>query len=687
MIDFSDPGPEHRMLQIIHGMGRFVEALPNGLPGLARLLRERGYGGAVIDVDFSETYLENGAEWETFLDGFRALRDQGLRVWLYDERGYPSLKAGGIVLRDRPDLEAVGLACVRRRNSEPLMGDPELDPEPLAAVRVRQREDGTCDYAAIEEVAWPTHTEPGWAYFTFHRRTMYEGTHCVSNYCDTLRYPNLIDPEATAHFLRVTHDAYARWLGEGLAEVEAFFTDEPSLMTVYLKPSATPQPVVPWSRSFAAEFRELTGQAPWRRLPLLFGNGGVDGLYARVQFWGAVSNLVERHFYGQLEGWCAEHGVASSGHALWEEHLYWQVGFEGDLYRALRRMHIPGIDILSSWPDELARSNAIPIPKFVSSVAHLSGRRHCMSETSSHAQRMNAQPVSFEQRVGTINWQYALGVNLITSYYGLDEMPPNDMRRFNDHIGRLGAVLTPGRHVADVAVYYPIATAWAAYQPTEVALQPPGAESLRVQQTFAETCNTLLRRQRDYDIVDDQAIAEMQSARSVLRLQGEAFRWVVVPGANVMPLATFRKLAQFAADGGGLIFVEPAPAYGFTPAETHAMGEMWPGLLDAKRVFRVGSAAEALAVLGAHARPDLVLETSDEMILYCHRQPEPGVDVYFITNCGPAPVEHRLRLRTPGISRLWQPTTGDQRRAEVQSVGGDSQVRLVLAPYEGVFLL
>ena len=47
-----------------------------------------------------------------------------MTLWLYDERGYPSGNAGGIVLRDHADWEASGLMVAR---AEAGAGKVELD--------------------------------------------------------------------------------------------------------------------------------------------------------------------------------------------------------------------------------------------------------------------------------------------------------------------------------------------------------------------------------------------------------------------------------------------------------------------------------------------------------------------------------------------------------------------------------
>ena len=38
-----------------------------------------------------------------------------MRLWIYDERGYPSGGAGGMTLRDYPDGEAKGVVCITAR--------------------------------------------------------------------------------------------------------------------------------------------------------------------------------------------------------------------------------------------------------------------------------------------------------------------------------------------------------------------------------------------------------------------------------------------------------------------------------------------------------------------------------------------------------------------------------------------
>lgn len=105
---FADPPLQYRPLRIIHDS--LTTSMIDDLKNL-------GYGGIVTNVPYSD-YLESETNWNTLVDNVEyAIDEAGLRLWIYDEEGYPSGGAGGIVLRERPDLEAQGLATIVRETS------------------------------------------------------------------------------------------------------------------------------------------------------------------------------------------------------------------------------------------------------------------------------------------------------------------------------------------------------------------------------------------------------------------------------------------------------------------------------------------------------------------------------------------------------------------------------------------
>jgi len=106
---FAKPASTHRIIKIIHGWPEKSEDQDR----LIERLKQQGFGGVVCNVSFQD-YLENQALWDSFKRAVNRARQQGMVLWLYDEKGYPSANAGGLVLRDHPEWEAEGLLAVEQ---------------------------------------------------------------------------------------------------------------------------------------------------------------------------------------------------------------------------------------------------------------------------------------------------------------------------------------------------------------------------------------------------------------------------------------------------------------------------------------------------------------------------------------------------------------------------------------------
>ncbi|MCA9441602.1 MAG: hypothetical protein KC964_12405, partial [Candidatus Omnitrophica bacterium] len=101
---FRDPPPEARILKIVHRLPEAAE----GQEELLDTLTDQGFGGMATNVAFDD-YLESEENWAACVQGVNMAKARGMALWLYDERGYPSCKAGGLTLRDHPEWQAQGL--------------------------------------------------------------------------------------------------------------------------------------------------------------------------------------------------------------------------------------------------------------------------------------------------------------------------------------------------------------------------------------------------------------------------------------------------------------------------------------------------------------------------------------------------------------------------------------------------
>ena len=70
-------------------------------------------GEKLINYDF----LKNKERWERFTLLLNSLPKKSL-VWIYDELGYPSASAGGLVLKDNPEFAAKVLQCKIVKSSD-----------------------------------------------------------------------------------------------------------------------------------------------------------------------------------------------------------------------------------------------------------------------------------------------------------------------------------------------------------------------------------------------------------------------------------------------------------------------------------------------------------------------------------------------------------------------------------------
>ncbi len=715
---FLDPAPEFRPLQIIHGFDHSLtdpKAL-TGEEGIDRLLdklRRLGLGGVVSNVGggFGD-YLQSERQWEVWLDGVRRAEERGLVLWWYDEKGYPSGTAGGIVTRADPTLAALGVACYPLNVSGP--GHLRFDqpasclrfqaafacrdfvssgPEAVINLAVNVDADGRLDWDA----------PPGeWTVLYLAQRHMYEGTHSSANVCEFKQYVNLLDPRATQRFLQVTHEQYARRTPPELwRKVRAVFTDEPSLMVGYAgklperfdgkvpvidAPLFRDRPAaVPWSEGLAQAFRDRKGYDPNSLLWGLFCGQHEAARAARQDFYEVVTEVYTDAFYRQTRRWCDAHGIAFSGHVMSEEWLPSHVAYHGSLFAPVRQMNLPGIDMLDSDPVSMLDGLGFLTAKQVASVAHLTGAKQVHSECCDWCQRNAGHGATLAQRCGQGNLLYVLGVNQVTAYWSWDDIGEGAYRQYNDYMGRLGSLLRGGVHRCDVAVLYPIRTAWLDFLPQAAPGHPapPGGDASvrmdRLGASYTSIVRDLLRSQIDLDIIDEQALTEGSLVGGGLHVADESFRVIVLPGCEAISLAAATALSAFARAGGLVVSVGTPPRLGESAAATpRVQAEM-------ARLFADGGGGVVVAPDGLVGRlrqagcAVLDLAVPNPHILVTQRELG-GRGLYFIVNAGAQPQTLR-----PGV-RLRQPL--DLYRPKDGSIAGfPAGSELVLDGYEGVFLV
>lgn len=261
------------------------------------------------------------------------LSQHGIRVWIYDEFGWPSGNAGGLLLRGRPDLSGWYLQFSRDAGGR------------IRAVPTRY------DRVLDNTVGAP------WA-------------RSEAGYLDTL------NSEAVAEFIRLTHERYwtefGRWFG---GTIRGFFTDEPvTMMDARSERWGIWGAVgLPWTPRFPALFKDRFG---YDIEPLYAGLAGDGPSKPKQDYWALVKDLHTEAYHRQIARWCHEHGVLYTGH-VGEDQVLQQVRFGGSVFQSLSAMDIPGVDYLGhTGPPDDRWSDLALVP----SVALHSGRDRVFCE-------------------------------------------------------------------------------------------------------------------------------------------------------------------------------------------------------------------------------------------------------------------------------------------------------------------
>ena len=424
----------------------------------------------------------------------------GMNYWIYDEGGWPSGLAAGRVVQARPDVAVRVLRC---------NADGKWTPDIVAK--------------------WP----PG-----------------------EMGVADLLNPESTRTFISLTHERYAAAVGSHFGKaIKLTFTDEPKYQP------AVPGRVVPWPIGAEDVFHRRFGYDAMEKLDAFRVTDmealSTDQKQVRVDMFDFWSRQFRDAYFLQLRDWARQHGLASGGHLDGENETFAPVsrGF-GSVMRLLRAMDVPGVDVI--WRQLWPGNENHHFPKFAASAAHQNGTVLAFTESFG----VYGNGLTPAQMKWLVDYQYVRGLTLLVcgvyplstrDHLMLGERPHfgpvnplwDFLPDFHRYVSRLGYLLSCGKPVIDTGLYYPVRDLWASANPADAASHD------------ALAC-ALLRRQCDFDVVDDDVL----SARSALVENGAlvvgamGYRNIVVGPANWMPQVVQDRLRALEAAGGLVIRID-----------------------------------------------------------------------------------------------------------------------------------
>lgn len=704
---FRDPDRRFGVYQIIHSAAAD--------PARAELYDRRGFAGVVGNVQYTRDFPDNADAWKRIETGLREYIRRGMRVWIYDEKGYPSGTAGGYVTENHPETVAKGIYCyyhwrVISGPSEyradvpgdrlwkallipvgsadtPNGGDIPDDAEPIDVT----------DMLNENNVLYLNVPAGRYRLFMMSVRRLFDGTHATESYNEPRNYVSLSDKRATGLFIDCTHENYRKILGDEFGRgVCAVFTDEPSLISWNIRSAVFP--ILPWLDSYPEDFEARFGYPLYKACVAVIIGKGKDAVSRRCDFWDFIADTVADGYFAPIGKWCRENGLKSSGHMLEEERLQAHIINYGSFFRAARQFDWPGIDQLGTVPEDLMDTECIPIARFLASFADLNGEHEVFTEFSDHRVREHGKIAPVSYYYVSVNWHLAMGVNNFTSYYSWNGIDDAECLRFNRYTARCGWLLRQGKRDSRAAVFYPEAAMWASYTPTtEKRARDWSDETVRIDDAFAGTMWALLKGQIDCDCIDRKilTVASLENGRLVWG--DRSYAAVVMPCARVIEKDALCKLISANDAGVAVSFVEEIPsALRETGKPSPETEEIKKRVVDGRMTLvptdkLSGSLDAALGPDGRSVRllPDGGSDGS--MILSHVRVTDDGMRIVFLTNM--ADKEFSGSVEIPG---RWDEvltadaSAGEMRPAELRTDGGAFQgavVRTVIEPWKAVFFI
>jgi putative intracellular protease/amidase len=523
-------------------------------------------------------------------------------------------------------------------------------------------------------------------------------------------FVDYLDSDAMDAFVSLTYQKMYDHLGDFFGkEIKFTFWDEPAMHPVDGRM---------WTASFNRNFEAKYGFSPMKYYPALWYDIGPQTAAVRNALFGYRAHLFATNFVKKLEDFCEAHGIKAGGHFDQEEPVS-PVGVNGDLMKIFEHQGVPGVDDIYFH----GRSN--PGYKIVSSAAFNYDKPVLFAETYAAYSALDERIV---YKVAMD--QYAMGVNLQVTSGGPKIWDSAYMPEFNNYLGRLSYLLQHGRHVADVAVLYPIAALHAAYKfdggqhvsPTpdpaprvngEVSAREGGIVPREIDyQDIGEALFRALHVDYTYlhpEVLTNRCLIERKKLILNNTENREEYTVLIVPGGDTLSAAAAAKIREFYEKGGIVIATSKLPTrsaeFGRDKEVRKMVADVFglpvddPPTADLQRVmngrlvsfyFSRRNSAGGRSYFLPKAEP-WVLDWALSQVLpvwdvkidaplpllkqgadyegaltYIHKVKH-GRDIYFFANSTDRNIDTKVMLRGRKSLTIWNPHTGETQPAESTS--------------------
>ncbi len=490
---------------------------------------------------------------------------------------------------------------------------------------------------------------------------------------------NHLDKPSVENYLKMTGDRLFEKLSPGEIPYSVFCDS----LEVYHQD---------WTDDFDVEFQRRRGYDIKDHLPKLVGDPTPATADVRYDWGLTIRELFDERFMIPMQSWSKARGTK---------------------FR-IQGYGIPASGISSNkWADisdgEGAQWKVVRAARWAASASHIFGRNITSSETWTwlNSPSFRATPLDMKAEADV---HFLQGINQLIGH-GWGYTPPGVeypgwrfyaagayseqnpwwivMPDVAKYFQRASHMMRQGKPNNDVALYLPTADAFAHFRPGRVHLIEGDRELVG-----EKVMPALFEAGYNLDFFDDEVLRTIgSSSNGVLTLGASQHRAVVLPGVELMPLETLKRLEAFVRSGGKLVVTRRIPAR--IPGLRVSEGDKAEFDSISNRLFKSGNASvrfvendeDAGTALRALVTPDLAITPSAKGFGFVHRS-SPSGEIYFVANTSNARRPVELSFRAKGRPELWDPMSGRTYSLGNARTSGDlTTISHVFEPYGSAIIV
>lgn len=482
--------------------------------------KKQGFGGFYMHARAGMTLEYLGEEWmHACRTAIEEAEKLGMYAWLYDENGWPSGFAGGLVPALGKDYTAKHLFFV---NDYPGEGNFLS-----AYIKISENE-----YVRVENK-------------DAHEADLFCCVGYLEGYADLLNY------QAMGKFIEFTHQRYYEEFGKYFGNViPGIFTDEPQLVGKF-----------PYTFKYIELFEQKYGYEFLDKAWMLCMDGEK---YTSFKYQAAklVAELYRRNFTEQINEWCNHHNIIFTGHFSNEDGLCNQISANYDLMAQYSVMEQPGIDFLGR------RLTSPVLVKQISDAAYLTGKSRITSESFGCC----GWDVTFNDLLWIADWEAAFGINSIVTHLSAYSMKGRRKRDYpaffsyqepwwevfgkvSHQIAETNEFLSKGRRHIQILVVHPTTGMWCSLAGTNTFSDT----SRYISNQFRMLVENLLNLQRDFLIVSEDELEKFEIKNGKLVRDDIEAGVLIISDTLSLNTSTWELSEVFSREKGKLIFMNQVP--------------------------------------------------------------------------------------------------------------------------------